>query len=182
MEPCAKAFAAELTKYRFHMPEWPVIANVNGLPYKDKESIPLLLKKQMTHPIQWQATMEYMKQHGIDAAIEMGPKKVLKNLMKKASRHIIVYSTNTREDLEELYELDPEDFVDKRPNFLERCLAMAVCTPNQNFNDEEFQAGVIEPYRKLKEMYYRLADEKKEPEAHHIKEAAALLRKIFNTK
>jgi [acyl-carrier-protein] S-malonyltransferase len=182
MQKSAELFEKELDKIKFRKPEWPVIANVNALPYQDTASIPELLIKQITHPIQWEATMEYMKRQGIDVAIEMGPKHVLKNLMKKSCKSIIVYSTNTHEDLQELYQVEPEDFMDKRPNFLERCLAMAVCTPNRNFNEEQFQAGVIEPYREIKEMYNQLTAEKKEPESHDMKKAAALLQEIFNTK
>ena len=134
MQQSAELFEKELNKIKFRKPEWPVIANVNALPYQDSAGIPKLLTKQITHPIQWEASMEYMKRQGIDVAIEMGPKHVLKNLMKKSCKSITVYSTNTHEDLQELYQVEPEDFMDKRPNFLERFLAMAVCTPNRNFN------------------------------------------------
>jgi [acyl-carrier-protein] S-malonyltransferase len=182
LEESAEKFAVELAKYTFKMPDWPVISNYNALPYKDETCIPLFLKKQITHPIQWQLTMEYMKNQGIDVALEIGPKKVLNNLMKKNCEHINVYSTNTREDLQELYEIDPEDFIDKRPTLLERCLAMAVCTPNRNFNEEAFENGVIQPYQKIKNMYYQLIDEKKEADAYQMKEAVILLQKIFDTK
>jgi malonyl CoA-acyl carrier protein transacylase len=182
MQKSAELFEMELTKIKFRKPEWPVIANVNALPYQDSSSIPLLLTKQFTYPILWEATIEYMKCQGIDVAIEMGPKHVLKNLMKKCCKSITVYSTNTHEDLQELYQVEPEDFIDKRPNFLARCLAMAVCTPNLNFNDEQYQAGVIDPYREIKEMYNQLTEEKKEPEIHHMKKAGVLLQEIFNTK
>jgi malonyl CoA-acyl carrier protein transacylase len=182
MQQSAELFEKELNKIKFRKPEWPVIANANAQLYKDIASIPELLTQQITHPIQWEATMEYMKRQGIDVAIEMGPKHVLKNLMKKCCHSITVYSTNTHEDLQELYQIEPEDFMDKRPNFLERCLAMVVCTPNRNFNEEQFQTGVIEPYREIKEMYTQLIIEKKEPGIHDMKKALVLLQEIFNTK
>ena len=81
-----------------------------------------------------------------------------------------------------MYEIDPDDFIDKRPTLLERCLAMAVCTPNRNFNNEAFENGVIQPYGRIKNLYYQLIDEKTEPDAQHMKEAIELLRQIFNTK
>jgi malonyl CoA-acyl carrier protein transacylase len=182
MQPCADHFAEALDGISFKMPEWQVISNVNALPYSKVENIPFLLKKQITDPIRWYETMEYMKNHQIDAAIELGPKKVLKNLFKKSSRSIKVYSTNTQADLQEMYELEPEDFVEKRPNLLAQCLAMAVSTPNLNFDDHAFQTGVIEPYGKLKEMYYTLQQEKQELEEIHINEALSLLKTIFKTK
>jgi malonyl CoA-acyl carrier protein transacylase len=182
MQPSAEAFEKELAKYKFKTPEWPVISNVTARPYEDKESIPSLLTQQITHPIRWLETMEYMKQQGIDVAIELGPKKVLKNLMAKSSRHIKVYSANTQSDLQELAEIDPGDFTDQRPNPLERFMARAVTVPNRNFDDEAYRKGVIEPYQKIKQTYLSLEEEKKEPERHHIKEGALLLKQILETK
>ena len=182
MEESARRFQEELAKYTFRSPDWPVLANTDARPYKDSAEIPVLLTKQITHPIQWEATMNYMKRQGVEVAIELGPKHVLKDLMKKSCKSIVVYSTNTQEDLQELYQIDPGDFIDRRPNFLARCLAAAVCTPNRNFNEEQFQTGVIEPYREIKTLYTQLAAEKKEPGVMHMKKAAALLQEIFNTK
>jgi [acyl-carrier-protein] S-malonyltransferase len=182
MQPCAERFEQELAKYTFKTPRWPVISNVDTLPYKEGREIPLKLKLQITHPIRWMETMEYMKKQGIDVAIELGPKKILKNLMKRSSREIKVYSANTQADLQELYEIDPDDFIDKRPNMLERCLAMAVSTANRNFDEDAYQSGVIVPYRKIKEMYYTLAEEKQEPGPRQVEEALTLLKTIFDTK
>ncbi len=182
MEESARRFQEELAKYTFRSPDWPVLANTDARPYRDSAEIPVLLTKQITHPIQWEATMEYMKRQGVGVAIELGPKHVLKDLMKKSCKSIVVYSTDTQEDLQELYQIDPGEFIDRRPNFLARCLAAAVCTPNRNFNEEQFQTGVIEPYRGIKALYTQLAAEKKEPGVMHMKKAAALLREIFITK
>lgn len=178
----AQEFSKDLAEVQFKMPEWPVLSNVTAQPYEETAQFPLLLAQQMTAPVRWHEIMTYMEQRGVDVAIEMGPKKVLKNLIKKSSRKITVYSTNTQEDLQELYELNPDDFIDKRPNPLERCLAEAVTTPNHNFDEEQYRIGVIEPYQKLKKMYYQLEEEKKEPGETIISEAKQLLDKITNTK
>ncbi len=182
MEPSAQEFARELSRYHFKMPDWPIISNVTAQPYPDKASIPLLLQRQLTAPILWADIMEYIKAQAVTTAIELGPKKVLKNLFKKSSRDITVYSANTQSDLLALQELNPVDFVDKRPNLLERCLAMAVSTVNRNFDESAYQVGVIEPYRRIHDMFYRLQAEKRDPEPHHLEEAVTLLKQIFATK
>lgn len=182
MEPSAQAFEKELANYTFKTPAWPVISNVTAQPYPDSQSIPGLLTRQITHPLRWLETMEYMKQQGVDVAIELGPKKVLRNLMAKSSRHIKVYSANTQADLQELAEIDPGDFIDKRPNPLEGFLARAVTTPNASFDDKAYKTGVLEPYQKIKQTWLSLEEQKKEPHRHHIKEGALLLKQILETK
>jgi malonyl CoA-acyl carrier protein transacylase len=182
MKPSALRFGDALSATRFRLPEWPVISNIDARPYKDKESIPVLLEKQMTHPVRWQAIMEYINSRDIDIAIEMGPKRVLKNLMKKSVPGIKVYSTNSRDDLQELYEVEPDDFIEKRPNLVERCLAEAVCARNRNFNPETYQSEVVEPYGMLKNMSYLLAEEKNEPTTQKMKDALTHLQTIFNGK
>jgi len=182
MEPSAERFAEALAQIDFRKPQWPVLSNVTSLPYPDEGSIPELLAKQITSPIRWLDIMAAMNAAGIDTALELGPKKVLKNLLKKFSRSIMVYSANTHEDLQEMYEILPEDFVDKRPNLIERCLAAAMTTPNRNFEADAYQTGVVLPYRKLKDLFYGLRDEKREPQPEHEREALALLRQILSTK
>lgn len=178
----AQSFSEELANVHFKMPEWPVFSNVTAQPYEDVGQIPQLLAQQMTRPVRWHEIMEQMEERGVDVAIEMGPKKVLKNLIKKSSRKISVYSANTQEDLQELYELNPEDFIDRRPNPLERCLAEAMTIPNRNYDEEQYRTGVIEPYQKLKQMYYQLEEEKKEPDETDINEARTILNQIKTAK
>ncbi|MGY5608852.1 ACP S-malonyltransferase [Paenibacillus sp. ALE3] len=65
MQPAADRLAAELQKYTLNEAKWPVISNVTAQPYRDLDSIRQGLILQMTHPVRWIQTVQYMMNHGV---------------------------------------------------------------------------------------------------------------------
>jgi len=72
----------------------------------------------------------------------------------------------------------------KTNNFsvITRCLAIAVCTPNKNWNNEEYQTGVIEPFQEMQKIQEEIELEGIEPSFKQMNNALELLHKIFITK
>ncbi len=86
--PYMEGAAAELTAYLaaapVSAPALPVYANQTAAPYPaDAEGIRKALARQVTHPVQWQRTIERMKEQGVTTFIEVGPGKVLSGLIAK---------------------------------------------------------------------------------------------------
>ncbi|MHB1392528.1 MAG: ACP S-malonyltransferase [Clostridia bacterium] len=89
-----------LSKYELNIPMTTVIANRNALPYNDKrENMIENLSLQIIEPIRWTSCIQYMLSHGIDKAIEMGPKVVLKYLVELNTNRIKTYSLETADNL-----------------------------------------------------------------------------------
>lgn len=63
-----------------------------------------------------------------------------------------------------------------------RCLAVAVCTRNLNYNADEYQKGVIEPYEKMQKLQYQIEKQGILPSREQNEEALKLLKTIFATK
>lgn len=82
MEPLRKEFALDLNLYKFNDLDIPVISNVEARPYT-KEKICYLLEKQITHPVRWIETIQYLMGKGEHEFIEAGPGNVLTGLTKK---------------------------------------------------------------------------------------------------
>lgn len=61
MVPAAKEFSRYLSDVNFNAMDFPVIANINGLPYGD--DVIELLNPHMTSPVMWKQTMRYMLNH-----------------------------------------------------------------------------------------------------------------------
>ncbi|MCU0094349.1 hypothetical protein N7917_02675 [Bacillus sp. OR9] len=100
--------------------------------------------------------------------------------MKKNIPYIKTIPTDIDLNIESLKkEIKSRKYV---PQFILRCLGIAVSTPNFNWNEEEYQQGVVEPYRKMKEIQENLEREGKEAEISHMKEAIDLLLLIFKSK
>ncbi len=61
----------------------PVIANVSAQPITDAEEIRQELIEQVTAPVRWISTVEYMAGTGVDRFVEIGPGTVLSGLVKR---------------------------------------------------------------------------------------------------
>lgn len=102
--PLMKKAAAQmrriLSQYEYNPPAYPVIANRDARLYQDKTSVIENLSMQLIQPICWQASVEYLLQQEITTAIEMGPDKVLKHILKNNISSIGMYSLGNMKDLE----------------------------------------------------------------------------------
>jgi len=80
----------------------------------------------------------------------------------------------------------PAVSIDKQPEFrhtvVTKCIQIAVCTRNRNWNNEEYLKGVIEPYRRINEMQRELDAAGKEPTLEQMQTALEMLRSVFITK
>jgi len=61
----------------------PVIANGSGRPLASAGQVREELLYQLTHPVQWQRSVEHMACAGVGTFIEMGPGQVLTGLIRR---------------------------------------------------------------------------------------------------
>jgi trans-AT polyketide synthase/acyltransferase/oxidoreductase domain-containing protein len=79
----AEALLAQtLHSVTFKTPAFPVISNVNALPYSAND-LPHLLVKQLTSPVRWLDSIQYVLGAGMCECHELGPGQVLQNLLEK---------------------------------------------------------------------------------------------------
>ena len=186
MKQAAERLKEELSNYEYGKLKWPVLSNVTALPYENSSMIIKNLEKQITEPVQWQLIIQYLEKQGVELGIELGPKTVLKNLMKSNSKIIKCYAFDTEEDVLSLKDIvgekiNTEEKVN-RIKLIEKCIAITVCTKNSNWDNEEYQNGVVIPYRRIQEMLIQLEKEGKEPTLEQMQEALEMLKSVFNTK
>ncbi|KAF6557435.1 ACP S-malonyltransferase [Paenibacillus sp. EKM202P] len=159
MQPAADRLAEELQKYTLNEAKWPVISNVTAQPYRDLDSIRQGLILQMTHPVRWIQTVQYMMNHGVKQGIELGPRTVLKNLVREISPNIEVLSLDR--DLDR-FELGRRFSI---RDWIACSLSLAVSTPNANWNEDEYRKGVILPVRRLEKLLRNLESGSSSPPA-----------------
>jgi len=68
----------------------------------------------------------------------------------------------------------------ERSVFLGSVMKAIACTPNQCFDNELYQKGVIEPARRIRQLQEELGDQP--PDEARMREALELLFRIFETK
>jgi polyketide biosynthesis malonyl-CoA-[acyl-carrier-protein] transacylase len=85
MKAAQQQFIHFLEQFNFNAPNIPVIANVNAKPYQPLE-IHSLLIRQITHPVYWTSTIEYLLAQKEVEFIEVGPGSVLTNLIHRIKK------------------------------------------------------------------------------------------------
>ncbi|WP_217556690.1 ACP S-malonyltransferase [Paenibacillus sp. GbtcB18] len=146
MQPAAESLEEALNKVTFKEGRWAVISNTTALPYPDAAAIRQGLVDQMTTPVKWLQTVRFLEKEGVELAVELGPRTVLKNLTRDSSGQIRPYAYDREADAESLADLFPVR------QFIEAGFSAAVSAPNANWNEEEYAQGVLEPVRRMREM------------------------------
>jgi [acyl-carrier-protein] S-malonyltransferase len=89
MQPAVEGMIKYLDATTFKKPSIPVIGNVTALPLTKPEEVKTELRKQLTSPVQWQRTIEYMVKQGVTTFIEIGPGRVLTGLIKRINKEVV---------------------------------------------------------------------------------------------
>ena len=69
-------------------PEVPVISNVTGKPYGSPDEIKELLVTQLTHPVRWRESVEFLWSQGARDFVDFGPGKVVAGLASRITRNL----------------------------------------------------------------------------------------------
>ena len=104
MAPAAHAVEAALAQLTLAKARFPVIANATALPNQDAEAAKALLVRQIDAPVLWEQTIALMAESGITHALEIGPGKVLANLVKRIDKRIAVLSVGDAEGIAKIPE------------------------------------------------------------------------------
>lgn len=78
----------------------PVVFNVDAAPGTEKADVDDRLYRQMFSPVQWERSVRKMADEGIEVIIEVGPQKVLSNLVKRIVPGIACISVEKFDDIE----------------------------------------------------------------------------------
>jgi [acyl-carrier-protein] S-malonyltransferase len=99
MAEAADGLAAALEESVFGEPSIPVVANVTSDFVLTGAESRILLKKQVTSPVLWAASMRRLVEKGFDTFVEVGPGAVLQGLLKGLGE-LRVFGTGSVEALE----------------------------------------------------------------------------------
>jgi malonyl CoA-acyl carrier protein transacylase len=86
MRDAADAFRRFLESFEFRDLALPVIANATGRPYppgNPTQTIRTMLASQVVSPVQWYASIQYLKHQGVARFTEIGPGNVLSRLIEQ---------------------------------------------------------------------------------------------------
>lgn len=86
MAPAEAALRAALAATPVSVPRIPVVSNVDAAPHADPAVIKDILARQLTSPVQWEATLKTLLDRGLAKSYEVGPNKVIAGIMKRTDK------------------------------------------------------------------------------------------------
>lgn len=88
MQPAADGLYRVLADFSLKDPVIPIIANTTGEMITSARAIKNELMYQLNHAVQWQKSVEFMIEQGIDTFIEIGSGNVLTGLIKRIDKTV----------------------------------------------------------------------------------------------
>lgn len=86
----------------FHDAKTPIVSNVDGAPHTSRDEIETNLILQLTKPVLWSKSIDFMKQEGINLFYEVGPSKILKGILRKIDSSLEVINFGSHQDFSRL--------------------------------------------------------------------------------
>jgi [acyl-carrier-protein] S-malonyltransferase len=83
MANVVQEYRAAVDATPFQMPELPVVANISARPLHTVAEVRDELAGQLTWPVRWTASVQWMVEQGVTRFIEVGPKDVLGKLVSR---------------------------------------------------------------------------------------------------
>ena len=104
MASAQKQLGEVLEQMAFNNAQIPVVTNVRAEGSSEPQTLKQLLVDQITSPVLWRQSIQYMIDNGVTKFVEIGPGKVLSGLVKRISREVTIENIDTRADLEKYKE------------------------------------------------------------------------------
>jgi [acyl-carrier-protein] S-malonyltransferase len=86
--------AQALAGLSMQLPKVPVVSNVTARPANGVAEIKELLVRQVTSPVRWSESMQWLTSQGFTRFIELGPGNVLSGLMKRINKGVEMLSVS----------------------------------------------------------------------------------------
>ena len=102
MASVVQEYRAAVDSTPLRMPGLPVVANISAHPLLSVDEIRDELAGQLTWPVRWTASVQWMVEQGVTRFIEVGPKDVLSKLVKRIDRSVETVSIGDADSMEML--------------------------------------------------------------------------------
>lgn len=99
MKEAEEELRLAIEKLKFNPPHTPIVSNVDARPHTGIEEIKNNLIRQLTSPVKWLDSIEFLRREGITLFYEVGPSRVLKGILRKIEPSLEVVNFGKVEDL-----------------------------------------------------------------------------------
>jgi len=101
MNKATKLMEKEIKKLNFNDPKIPIVSNVTANTAQNSLDYSELMIKQIEHRVRWRESIQFMAKNNVNKFIEIGPGKILSNLIKRIDTNFETLNINSIDHLEE---------------------------------------------------------------------------------
>ncbi|SDW03989.1 [acyl-carrier-protein] S-malonyltransferase [Marininema mesophilum] len=181
MKPAADRYRELLIDSKIHSPNVPVIANRSALLYRDVEGVLDNLWLQLVEPVRWLDSLRYLLQEGMTIAVEMGPKDVLKYLLKAVDPNLLMVNYEKEKDVrrtEQALVVQETEY----NQVITNCLAVVAGTRNYSTDLADYERRVVLPFRQVQHRYEELAASESSPKLSDVQRALQMMQGALTAK
>ena len=102
MKPAAEKMQNYINDLQFSIPSIPIVANCSAKPLTDVSEIKKELITQITNCVDWNKSVKYMINDGVDSFVEFGHGGVLGNMIKRIDSKSNITSVDTTDSINTL--------------------------------------------------------------------------------
>lgn len=167
----------ELGEFRY-----PVMSNCTGKPYRSSRWVEHNLTKHLTSPVKWDSIIQYFEAKGVHFVIDLSARNIFEGIL---SQHDTLKTIcfGVREEREAALKLfQGPEFDSHQSTLISKCILAAVSTPNRNFDEEDYNTGVVQSYQQLSEINTAIEKGEAKYSQEVKRDILRLMKKIFETK
>jgi len=103
LKPAEERLGPELDACAFVDPQVPVVTNVDAQPVTTAAAARDALKRQVSRPVRWQESVQWMLNQGVTTFVELGPGKVLSGIVRAADKAAVTLNVEDEKSLENAF-------------------------------------------------------------------------------
>jgi len=100
LKPAEDRLSIDLDACAFADLRFPLVTNVDARPVATADAARSALKRQVSRPVRWQESVEYMVSEGVRTFVEAGPGKVLLGLVRAVEKSVTVFNVEDEKSLD----------------------------------------------------------------------------------
>ncbi|SHO53819.1 ACP S-malonyltransferase [Anaerocolumna xylanovorans] len=172
MEECAGEFEKYCRDTVFMDLKYPVISNLDGLPYINQNYFGSYLGKHIIHQVNWQKSIDYMYNSGVRYFVELGPGDTLCKMVADDYPDASTFAINKQENVNQFEELLKHG----RFEAIKKSMGLVVSIKNENLDKKDYEENAANPYLSLQLKVKQLISDNK---LIKKKEVMVLLGEIY---
>ena len=103
LQPAADRLKYDIDACSFANLKFPLITNVDAQPIETASDARIALERQVTMPVRWQESVQWMLNQNVRTFVEAGPGKVLLGLIRTADKSVGMFNAEDEKSLENAF-------------------------------------------------------------------------------